>query len=151
MWGDPAVTRYIRPNPFTREESWSRFVRYFGHWSVLGFGYWVLEERETGRYIGEAGFADYKREIEPSLDGMPEAGWVLVADAHGKGYATEAVRRIVSWGDEHFGAARTSCIIDVANRASTAVAEKCGFQQQQEATYHGDRVLLFTREPGRGL
>src|SRR5215472_10752263 len=65
MWTDPAVVRYTTKKPQTREESWTRFLRYLGHWSHFGFGYWFVEEKATGSFIGEMGFADYKREIEP--------------------------------------------------------------------------------------
>ena len=38
MWGDPQVTRHIGGRPSTKEEVWSRLVRYVGHWALLGFG-----------------------------------------------------------------------------------------------------------------
>ena len=47
--------------PSSREESWSRLLRYCGHWQMLGFGYWVVENTETKSFLGEVGFADYKR------------------------------------------------------------------------------------------
>jgi len=109
MWADPRVPRHLRDKPFTAEETWSRLLRYVGHWAVLGFGYWVVAEKETGGFVGEVGFADYKREIEPPLEGTPEIGWVFACQAHGKGYATE-VRAATAWGDAHFGTARTACI-----------------------------------------
>ena len=93
MWADPLVTRYIGGKPLTEEECWSRLLRYVGHWAWLGFGYWVAEERATGELVGEIGFADHKRDLEPSLKGVPEIGWVLASHAHGRGYATEAIRR----------------------------------------------------------
>ena len=80
-------------------------LSYLGHWSLMSFGYWALEEKETGRFIGELGFADFKRDIEPSLKGIPELGWALASPAHGKGYATEALRVVGAWGDARFGAA----------------------------------------------
>ena len=67
MWADPIVTKHIGGRPFTEEESWTRLLRYVGHWALLGFGYWVVEEKITGSFIGEAGFADYKRDIDPPL------------------------------------------------------------------------------------
>jgi RimJ/RimL family protein N-acetyltransferase len=67
LWGDRDVTRYITGKPLTNEEVWSRLLRYAGHWQWLGFGYWVVEEKASGRFIGEMGFADYRREIEPSI------------------------------------------------------------------------------------
>jgi RimJ/RimL family protein N-acetyltransferase len=92
MWADPQVTRYIGGKPLTEEECWSRLLRYVGHWAWMGFGYWVAEEKETGNFVGEIGFADHKRDLEPSLKGVPEIGWVFASHVHGRGYATEAVR-----------------------------------------------------------
>jgi RimJ/RimL family protein N-acetyltransferase len=102
MWADAAVTRFIGGKPLSEEEAWTKFLRYAGHWALLGFGYWVAEEKATGKFVGEIGFADYKREIEPSLKGTPEIGWVLASAFHGRGYATEAVRAVVEWGDRCF-------------------------------------------------
>ena len=85
MWADPAVTRFIGGQPLHEEESWAKFLRYAGHWSVLGFGYWAVEEKSSENFVGEIGFADYKRELEPSLKGVPEIGWVLASPTHGKG------------------------------------------------------------------
>src|SRR5271155_4605286 len=90
MWADPIVTRHITRHiggrPFSEEESWHRLLRYVGHWVLLGFGYWVVEEKATGAFIGEVGFADWKRSLEPSLGEMPEIGWVFASSSHGKGY-----------------------------------------------------------------
>ena len=63
MWADPEIVRHISGVPATREQSWARIMRYRGHWSLLDYGYWVVEDRATGMFIGEVGFADYHREI----------------------------------------------------------------------------------------
>jgi hypothetical protein len=83
MWGDPETTRFIGGKPYTREEAWARLLRYAGHWDLLGFGHWVARDA-AGRFVGEVGFADFQREIEPRLD-APEAGWVLARWAQGQG------------------------------------------------------------------
>jgi len=144
MWADPNVTQYILERPLTGEECWSRFLRYVGHWAVLGFGYWVMIEKQTGSFVGEAGFADYKREIEPSLRDLPEIGWVLRSHAHGKGFATEAVRAITAWGDVQFKTP-TACIIAPANTASFRVAGKCGYREILRTTYHGQPTVMLSR------
>jgi RimJ/RimL family protein N-acetyltransferase len=146
MWADPNVTKHIGDKPFTEEESWTRLLRYVGHWALLGFGYWVVEEKTTGNFIGETGFADYKRDIEPSLRGVPEIGWVFASQAHGQGYATEAVRAVVAWGDAHFPSARTACIIDPENLPSTRVALKCGYRELQTTSYKGHPTVIFVRD-----
>lgn len=150
LWADMKVVHYITGRPLTEEEAWTRFLRYIGHWAVFGYGYWVAEEKTTGEFIGEMGFADYRRELQPSLDGMPEIGWVLASHAHGKGLATEAVRAMVRWADRRFGAAPTACIITPENVASIRVAEKCGYRELRDTTYHGHTVKMFVREAGRG-
>ena len=67
----------------------------------MGFGHWAVEEKASGDFIGDLGFADFKRDIQPSIQGLPELGWVLASRAHGKGYATEAVRAAIAWGAAH--------------------------------------------------
>ena len=85
LWTEPAVTRYIGGRPFSSEEVWGRLQRYVGHWSLLGYGYWLVAEKGTGAFVGEVGFADFKRQITPSFDGVPEIGWALLPTAQGKG------------------------------------------------------------------
>ena len=149
MWADPNVTRYILDQPLSEEGAWARFLRCFGHWAVLGFGYWLIEEKVTGNFVGEAGFANYKREIDRTLRGEPEIGWAFVSQAHGKGYATEAVRTLTAWADARLRT-RTICIIAPENAASVRVAVKCGYCELPSTMYRGQSTLAFAREPGGG-
>jgi RimJ/RimL family protein N-acetyltransferase len=146
LWADPVVTRFIGGRPLSGEEVWGRLLRYAGHWNLLGFGYWALEDRRTQAFLGELGFADLQREIEPRLDGMAEIGWVLGQRFHGKGYATEAVRAIIAWGDAHLPTERMVALIDPANMASLRVAEKCGFRELCRTTYQGDATIQLIRD-----
>jgi RimJ/RimL family protein N-acetyltransferase len=148
MWADPAVTRFVGGKPFTREEAWARYLRYAGSWAVLGFGFWAVEEKATRRLIGSAGFHDLRRDIVPSLEGVPEAGWGLVPSSHGQGLATEAVLAMHQWADTYFGGSKTVCIIDPRNAASLRVAEKCGYHEVLRTTYRGDPTVLFERQSG---
>jgi RimJ/RimL family protein N-acetyltransferase len=150
MWADPDVTRYIGGKPLDEEEVWARVLRYVGHWSWLGFGYWVVEEKATGSFAGEMGFSDWKRDIEPSFQGVPELGWVLARRAHGKGYATEAVRAAIAWGEANTKSARPEigkmvCIIHPEHARSIRVAEKSGFKEVLRTKYKGEPTVLFAR------
>lgn len=147
MWADPQVVRHIGGKPRLEEETWTKFLRMIGHWRVMGFGFWAVEEKASGSLIGEVGFCDFRRDMSPSNRGEPEMGWVLASAVHGKGYATEAVRAALAWGDDHLAGARMSCIIGPENAASIRVAEKCGFKQTARAVYHGEEILLFHRVP----
>jgi RimJ/RimL family protein N-acetyltransferase len=146
MWADASVVRHIGGRPFAAEETWAKILRYAGLWSLLGFGYWAVEDNASGRYAGDVGFADFKRAVRPSFDGAAEIGWALLPWAQGRGLATEAVRAAVAWSDEHLRAARTVCMIDPGNVASMRVAEKCGYREYARATYKGQPTILFRRD-----
>jgi RimJ/RimL family protein N-acetyltransferase len=145
IWSDPEVVRHIGGRPFTAEEVWRRLLQYAGLWSLLGYGYWAVEEKASGRYIGDIGFADFRRDLQPSLEGMLEFGWVLAPHAHGKGYASEAVAAAMAWAEQHRPSLRAVCIIDPVNQPSIRVAEKAGFKRWQETIYHGGPTIVFAR------
>ncbi len=149
LWGDGAVTRHIGGTPSTPPQVWGRILNYAGLWALLGFGYWVLEDRARGVLIGEAGFGDFKRDIDPPLGPCPEIGWVLSPEVWGRGLASEAVTAITAWGDGHFRGRTTACLIDPDNGASIRVAEKVGYGWVRTVTYH-DRPTLWFERPGPG-
>lgn len=145
MWSDPSVARAIGGGG-SRETTWLRFLRYPGHWSMMGFGYWALEWRETGRFVGEVGFADFHRDISPPMQGMPEIGWALAPAAQGQGLATAAVRAVVAWGDAHFTPpTRTACLISPGNAASLRIAAKFGYREAARTLYKDRPIFLLTR------
>jgi RimJ/RimL family protein N-acetyltransferase len=129
----------------TREESWRKLLCAAGLWPLLGYGYWVIERADDGAYVGQLGFADFKRDLSPAIDGIPEMGWLLASAMHGQGYATEAGLAALAWADGALDAPRTVAIIDPANTPSIRVAEKIGFAQREDAFYKGEPTLLFRR------
>ena len=144
IYGDAEVVRFIGGQPLSREELWNRLLRYYGHWSLLGFGLWAIEERGSGRLIGNAGFADFHRGLGNDFDGVPEAAWILVADAHGRGLAAEAMAAALQWLDAR-GERRSVCIIDAANAASLRLATRLGYRVFAERAYRDKPVLLHER------
>ncbi|MEI9886017.1 MAG: GNAT family N-acetyltransferase [Rhizomicrobium sp.] len=147
MWADPEVTRFIAAVPLSEEEAWARFMRAFGHWALLGYGFWTVEEKDSGARLGELGFLDVRRDIVPALDGIPEVGWALCRAAQGKGYATEGVRGALAWGENRFGKMRFACLIAPDNKPSLGVAAKTGFKEAVRTTYKGDPAVMLYRDP----
>ena len=143
LWSDPEITRHISGQPQTREAVWQRLLRYAGLWSLLGYGYWAVCDRDGGRLVGEVGLADFHRDIDWSGE-APECGWVISPHAQGRGYASEAVTAALAWRDRILPGARTVCLIGPGNGASLRIAEKCGFRHFRDADYHGP-VQLFER------
>jgi len=147
MWADPDVTRFINGAPLSEEDAWAKFMRAFGHWELVGYGFWTVEEKIGGLRVGETGFLDVRREIEPSLNGIPEIGWAFAKSAQGKGYATEAARAALGWGEARFGKVRFACIIAPENAASLRVAAKTGFREAARTTYKGEPTVMLYRDP----
>jgi RimJ/RimL family protein N-acetyltransferase len=145
LWSDPDVTRFLGGRAFSSEETWRRMLSWRGLWSMLGYGYWAVEEKDGGRYVGDIGFADFRRELDPSLGGMLEFGWILSSAVHGRGYASEAVTAATAWASAELPHMRAVCIIAPANLASIRVAEKAGFREWQRSTYHGEPTIVFAR------
>ena len=144
---DPGVMRYLSRDPMSREEAWRRVLAMPGLWALLGYGYWAIEEKSSGTWLGQIGFADFKRDMEPGIEGSPEMGWILAPWAHGRGIASEAGAAALGWADQALAGTEVVAIIDPENRASIRVAEKLGFGTANEASYRGERVLLFRRSP----
>ena len=148
MLGDPQVMRHIGGRALSREESWRRIACNHGLWALVGYGYWVVERKDDGVILGQIGFADFKRAMTPSIEGLPEMGWVLGAHAHGQGFATEAVRAGLDWADANLSGQDVVAIIAPDNEPSIRVAEKAGFGDPCPAEYHGEPIILF-RRPSR--
>lgn len=129
----------------SREETWARLLRFVGHWSVFGFGPFMVVDRATNSVIGEVGFAHFHRGNGASFDGFPEAMWMIDRPFHGKGFAAEAVQAAIKWFDSEQFAKRTVCMIRPENIPSLKIAELFGFHPFTRSTYRGDPILLLER------
>jgi RimJ/RimL family protein N-acetyltransferase len=145
MWSDPEVVRYIGGKPSTREQCWARLLRYVGHWEVMGFGFWALEEKRTGRFVGELGLADFHREIAPPFGDTPEAGWALAPWAQGQGFATEGLSAALTWADAHLPSLSSVCLISAENLVSFRVAAKCGYTELRRLDYLSEPSVILER------
>lgn len=145
MWADEDVVRFIGGQVSTREQSWQRFLARIGGWNQMGFGFFAVIEKASGHLVGEAGFHEARRQIEPPLEGTLEAGWVLMPSAQGWGYATEAMQAAIGWAEAAFAGRRMTCLIDPDNLASMRVASKLGFKEFARSDYSGSKLALLER------
>lgn len=145
MWADPVVVKYITGVPSSRQASWSRFLNYRGMWDAIRMGYWLVEEKSSRKFVGEVGLADFKRELKVDVSHLPEAGWILRPEFHGKGYAKEAVSGMLQWGDKAFRK-DNFCIISPENEASIRIAHKSGFVFLTESPYMDRPVNVYLRK-----
>lgn len=134
---DPDVMRYLGGKPFSRLEAWRHMAFLVGHWHLLGYGHWAVEERGSGSFVGRIGF------LNP--EGWPgfEIGWTLGREFWGKGYATEGARRALRYAFTELGKEHVISIIHPENQASIRVAERLGETLEDRIEFHDREVLIY--------
>lgn len=128
----------------TREKAWRSFAAVVGHWSLKGFGFWAVEEKASGVFVGAVGL--WQPEGWPEL----ELGYWLTSAAQGRGYATEAAVRSRRFAFEELGAATLVSYIDPANEPSIRVAKRLGadFEATIELLDRGPHCVFRHQPPG---
>ena len=92
MNSDPDVMRYY-PAPWAREQSDAFAQRVMGLIDERGWGFWAVEERASGRFIGFVGLHVPSQELPFSP--CVEVGWRLARSywvCHGGGASSRCVR-----------------------------------------------------------
>ena len=145
MVADPEVMRFLG-KPMSRQEAWRNMAMVLGHWHLRGFGFWAVEEKESGELAGRVGC--WQPEGWPGL----EVGWALRRGFWGRGYATEAARASVSYAFDELGQARVLSLIAPDNANSIRVAERLGEKPGEEWEVFGTKVIIYAvgREEFRG-
>ncbi|MEO0461216.1 MAG: GNAT family N-acetyltransferase [Myxococcota bacterium] len=128
LWTHPKIVERFGGKERPPAEIWRRLLAYRGHWSLFGWGYWVVRERKSGVFVGELGFGDLRRGIS-ELEGSPEAGWSLNPEFHGRGYAREAMELALEWLASERGVTRTVCMVTIDNEPSLKLAARLGYRR----------------------
>lgn len=149
IWADPVVTAQVGVPPRDRAEAWGSFLRYAGSWPLLGYGQWAVCDRESGRFLGQAGLFKAHRGHGATFDDFPESGWVLASEAQGRGLGSEAVRACLEWFDASPYRGEVVAQIDIRNAASLALAARMGFRQFGQVEVDG-LMLALLRRPAPG-
>lgn len=117
---DPRTVRFLDGKVLDRALAWRNMAAIIGHWSIRGYGFFSVESKATGEWVGRVG--PWYPEGWPE----PEVGWTISPDHWGKGYATEAGRASVDFAYNELGWQRIIHVIRTGNDRSVAVAEKLG-------------------------
>ena len=140
IMADEAYSRFIG-GPLSRDAAWRGIALFIGHWSLRGFGHFALEDKSSGAFVGYCGpwfpFGFPEREI----------GWALVPSVQGKGYATEAARRVRDYAYGTLGWSTAISLVAVDNAASRRVAERLGARLDGTTEYRGRMCQLWRHPP----
>lgn len=134
---DPSVMRYLGGKTFNQAEAWRHMAFMVGHWTLRGYGYFALEEKESGQFIGRAGF------IYPT--GWPgfELGWTVAPTHQRRGFAFEVSQRLLKYAFEDLDKSHVISLIHRDNTPSRRVAEKLGETVEGETEVLGMPVLIY--------
>ncbi|MEL6567892.1 MAG: GNAT family N-acetyltransferase [Pseudomonadota bacterium] len=147
MWRDPVVLEYTIREARSPQDAWMTMHRLLGSWPLLGYGFWAIALKTSNTLIGDAGFMDAMRPETPDKRTTPELGYALATAHHGKGYMTEALEAVHDWLDRAKPGTEAFALIDDANPASIAVAQKFGYRFERRHDFNDRLGALYTRKP----
>ena len=116
------VARFLDwEQPFTREAGLRLVEGAMGMDGPTAGEWWVGTLQREGRPVGDMA-------IHLSADSkVAEVGYMLARSEWGKGYATEAVERVVDYLFDDLRVGRVEAKVHPENTASARVLERCGF------------------------
>jgi len=119
------------------DEAWRHFVLQIGHWQLNGFGYWAVEEKQSGDFIGSVGL--WQSAGWPEM----ELGYWLREQYRGKGYAREAAQQSKAHARSVLNAPSLVSYIHPDNTPSMKLAESLGawYEQTIELLSHGPHCI----------
>jgi RimJ/RimL family protein N-acetyltransferase len=126
MRSDPEVARYLYDDPMTVERAREKLAVRIAGSELAAEDDWlatVVVERASGAVVGDLGLC--WRSVEHRTG---EVGFVVHPAYQGRGYATEAARRLIDWGFRVFGLHRVIGTTEARNAASARVLERLGMR-----------------------
>jgi len=146
MMSQERSVRYLDGKVLNRALAWRNMAAVIGHWEIRGYGFFSVESKATGEWVGRVG--PWNPEGWPE----PEIGWAIAAEHWGQGYAPEAARASIDYVFETLGWSRVIHVILEGNDASEKVAQKIGstFMRKEKglAGVTEKDVLIYGQERG---
>ena len=123
---DEDVARFTRvpePVPEGFGECWvERYMRGRDEGTNEGF---AIVDAESGDFLGFMALVKLNLEAQEA-----EAGYIVASHARGRGVATRGLRMLTDWAFGELSLERIELLIDVDNRASEVVAQRCGYTRE---------------------
>lgn len=143
MFDEPFVTAHIG-GVLSRSEAWTRFLRDVGHWTLAGFGQFVIDEKEANSFVGKVGIAKFERDLRSNAYIPLECTWTLRSAFHGLALAKEAAVMVHQWHDAR-GGGPTACLIAKTNTPSLRLAAALGYSEVDRLQRPNGLAAVFMR------
>lgn len=138
MNADPEVMRHF-PATLSREEADGVIDRVNGKIAETGVGFWALERKSDGQFLGFAGLNQIGHENLP-IYGQWEIGWRLARHAWGHGYASEAGAFALDHGFQVMGLTRLLAYTARTNTPSERVMQRLGMERRADMDFEHPAV-----------
>lgn len=138
MFSDPEHMRWY-PETFPREGTQEWLDRQIAGYRDRGWALLIVEDRETGEFLGTAGPALLLVEGVEEI----EIGWHTRPGRKGEGIAPEAATAARDWAFANLEVDHLISLVRPENRSSARVAEKIGMQVDREVDHKGLRHLVY--------
>jgi RimJ/RimL family protein N-acetyltransferase len=126
--------------PFKLAYAWGMFCHDLAQWSLFGHGALMLDDKKTGRCIGQVGIND------GPLFKERELGWFVYEDAEGRGLAYEGASALRDWAFEVAGFDSLVSYVDPDNVKSRALAERLGARLDPAAPRNDPDDLVYRHQ-----
>ena len=130
---DPRVMAFF-PSLLDRAASDAMVGRCQSLIAERGWGFWAIESKETGEFIGFTGL--HVPTATLPFSPCVEVGWRLAFRYWGRGFATEAARAALRFGFESIYLPEIVSFTSIRNVRSRAVMERLGMQKSMETFAH---------------
>jgi [ribosomal protein S5]-alanine N-acetyltransferase len=130
LWGDPQVTHLFSKDKLTEEQVKERLSAEIDRAKRFGLQYWALFSLAGDDHVGCCGLRPYRMEEK-----IYELGVHLRPQHWGKGFATEALARVIEYAFTELGASALFAGHHPSNVASGRALLKLGFKYTGEEFY----------------
>lgn len=133
------MLRYFPWKPNPPLEKIEKFVRnQIDQWTTVGYAWWAVELKATGRLVGWNGLQFLPDTKETEIGFLTDKGlW-------GQGLTTEGGRIGLRYGFRDLGLPEIIALAHPENGASRRVIEKLGMQFDRATEYFGMQVARYT-------
>lgn len=137
---DDMLKYFPRPGAPPLERVQKLVLHQIEQWSTVGYAWWAVEFKASGRLVGWNGL-QYLPETDET-----EIGYLTDRALWGQGLTTEAARVGLQYGFTNLGLPTIIALAHPDNRASRRVMEKLGMAYGREAEYFGMRMVRYAMD-----
>lgn len=125
-FSNPDVLRFYGQSPLANQNQVKQIIRNFStnYEEKRGIKWGIVVKEEAG-IIGTIGFQEWSHEHKRA-----DISYALIPEKWGKGYAIEAVNKVISYGFQELNLTRIGAMVFTENESSIKLLEKLGFEKE---------------------